>query len=229
MGCMIVAFFHYATYYMRTKEFASLLRARTPQVTERQSLYAINAAYGRLTGHDGFVGYMRYTARFGKHYKISHLYNGAVFEGLNFTAQGPFLWLYWGIEAGIIIIGTSHHFLRTFRLYNLKERDWYDAFVKRIGVVDINQQARLFSLLKDDNIRGVVKLFVPPEKLHHPLLEVNLRSLDHHRDSYKLLEVTKTRRKDSRTVLRSIIFRAEMAPLLQKEFIKATKSQDSVR
>ena len=223
MGVMIVIFYHYATYYMATKQIVSYLQTTYPGATEQNVRKYIDRVYLLKTGSTGLLGYLIFTAQQGKDYTLSGISNGMVYHTIDFSLKGTILWLYWVLEAGIIIVGIPYLLSRDVRFYNDQERDWYATFPKRIGNVEISNQDEFISFLKADKIKEATDLLISPEQTQHPTIEVNQYSLEHHSHSYKLLEVIKTRRIDSRNVHRVVLFRTEIPITQYTYFAKALK------
>lgn len=169
-----------------TNKIDTYLRSRGALVEadKARNELVINAFLKQETGSDGFLGYLKYTAKQG----VSIGRFGSQGIKLNET----FTWIYWLIELavieGLIIVAAKSASQEPF-CEGCQE--WYKE-KERIGNVDGQLSGNFLQLINQDNFSDCGKLINIDDDINIPSLEVYIQCCPSCKDSDSFLTLSKT-------------------------------------
>jgi hypothetical protein len=194
-------------------------------MAEVQRSYSVEpAAAGRAfdqqlvkeTGMAGFAGYMLLRAREGESYTSYILDGGIPIHEFRYTLKSTGAWIYWLIEALIIIILPAWlGFDVGQRPFSLGATNWYEPSPQLIGTVSLDNKEQFLRLLSSGALQEAGELIAPEGQMKHPTIEV-MEQYTEPKSSHILLSVKQTQRASPGSIKRTILRQWELTPVQSK-------------
>jgi hypothetical protein len=210
-GLAIVFCFHYLPY----------LALRNAYITAAQRAYfvspvvagqALDKQLTKETGAAGFVGYMLLRAREGESYTNYIADGGIPLHEFSFTLKSTWAWLYWLLEALIIVLMPAWIGCDVARRpFSRGANDWYEPVPTQLGSVGLENKEQFLRLLNSGALKEAGDLMRPEEQMRHPTIEVKEQRTKPQTDQV-LLSVEQTQRVGPRRVDRTILQQWEITP-----------------
>jgi hypothetical protein len=191
MGLSIYGAFHIANYYRFSSLLFQALSTSIPpaDLPNVDRMATVSSLLERLTGSGGFLGYLKLTAREG--ISITSLYAS---EGSGIVMSGIPVYLYWLVEA-VIIIGSTTFAGRAASLAPFCEKcNTRYGVAKHYGSVPAHQEASFLHLLRQGHLQEASALVANEDSTPPPNLEVYVRACRCATSPQVLLDLKKTTR-----------------------------------
>ena len=180
MGVIVYGSYHYFNYldfrgtlFNDTRVILGSKQLPTDDATVNK---AIDLVLTKETGSSGFLGFMLYYAQSGFTLNFTGLYSGAVVSQLSYHVQGVLAWVYWLIEAALILRFTINRAVSQARQpYSETGDDWYETYLNRLGNVPPESGEQFMALIHMDQYADAGKLIVAEEESAPPNYQVSVK------------------------------------------------------
>ncbi len=209
MVLTLIYFSHYVKYINTRNIYINDVQIQKGVSHQYASQY-IDWLFNDITGFKGFIGFELYKAKIGEVHTVTILTSGIIGQSLHYTLKGITFWVYYVLEAVILIYMCTTMNNRNKIFYNADERLWYQRFPKLLGTVALKNYETFLQNLKDDKIKEAAILINTPKDVLHPICEINVYTLMNNSKNFVLLELLKTQRIRTDFVKRTTVYRGEM-------------------
>lgn len=171
-GLLIAIAFYATPYFILRQDFIRDAKQNYQVSTARAS-----AAFDQIlvdeTNSSGLWGYMKFRAKEGDQFTNYWVINGVPIHESILTMRSIWAWLYWLIETLLFALPVAWIGFDIGKLaFSESANDWYNAPIKQIFAVPLENKELLLTLLRDGNLQEISEMAVSEEKISHPMLEV---------------------------------------------------------
>lgn len=191
LGLSIYGTYHLANYY----RFSSLLfQSISASIPSEELIYIDRAAtvsnlLEMITGSQGFLGYLKLNAMEG--FSISHLYTS---EGSGILLRGVAVYIYWLIEASIIVgVTAAGGRMAGSQPFCEDCQTWFTT-LGQFGSVPAEKEELFIDLIRKDSLQAASELVANEGDALPPNLEVYPSTCQCDESGMALLEIKKTTR-----------------------------------
>lgn len=172
IGSIVVVMFHYLPFAEVKRAFVAD-GVNNYHVNQYVAEQVFNEMLAEETGQSGLLGFLMYRANVGEQFVGTLVINYAPVHEYSFSIRSSGAWLYWFLEAVIIILPAAWVGLKVAKNpFNDRVNEWYKGLPYQIGSVIMENRDKFSNLMQDNYLFEAAELILPEDGAPHPRIEI---------------------------------------------------------